>query len=275
LQKIEKIRIKFKTTQKRKEYWSQNLHLKNGETALVHPKIGQKLLNFFPENFEEVIVKPETIGKKQRPKLKLSQISLVCIVNKPKIFERNLKTSIPKEVEFIKLDNENNCNWTSASKALNYGIKKSRNEVVICAHQDIKFHISWWENFLEQECRLKDWGILGGVGIVGNKYKLTWGYNLDKPIKANSLDECLIVVNKKNNIWFDEKTFNGWHLYAADFCLQCKEKGLGIYILAGEFQHNWLANEKSRSWLEDTVPYRKKLSQKWKQRIVTTIGEIT
>ena len=241
---LEKIRVRFKTTKQRSRYWNDELHLEDRQTVLVHPGLAKRLMHYFPDNFEKVRIQYWKIGKPLRKPLKLSEISLVSIVNKPEMFEKHLKPSIPKGVERIIIDNENNKRFPSASKALNWGIKQAKNSIVLCVHQDIKLHQNWFDAFIRQECRFKNWGVLGGVGIL-TEYKLVWGYSLDRAIRATSLDECLIVVNKKNKIWFDEKVFDGWHLYAADYCMECRKKGLKIYIVSGEFQHFWQENPKS------------------------------
>ncbi len=270
---LDKIRIRFKANKQRSEYWNDELHLKDMETILVHPGLAKRLIHYFPDNFEKVKVRYWKIGKRLRKPLKLSEISLVSIVNRPEVFEKNLKPSIPRGIEKIIIDNQDNKQFPSASKALNWGIKKANNSIVLCVHQDIKFHRDWFDAFIKQECRLKGWGILGGVGIIGQEYRLIWGYSLDRAMQATSLDECLMVINKKNNIGFDEKVFDGWHLYSADFCMQCREKELKICILAGEFVHRWQENPKS-DWLKSTIPYRGKFSRKWQVPVTTTIGTI-
>ena len=269
---LENIRIRFKATKERSEYWNDELHLKDKETVLVHPGIAKKLIHYFPDNFEKVRIKYYKIGKRLRKPLKLSEISLVSVVNKLEVFEKNLKPSIPKGIERIIIDNEGNKRFSSASKALNWGIKQAKNSIVLCVHQDIVFGRHWWEDFIKQECRLKNWGVLGGVGIV-TEYRLIWGYSLNRTKQATSLDECLMVINKKNKIWFDEEVFDGWHLYAADYCMECRKKGLKIFIMAGEFAHKWQENPKS-DWLESTIPFRQKFNQKWQIPVTTTIGTI-
>ncbi len=228
----------------------------------MHPGIAKRLMENFPDNFEKVRIKYWQMGKPLRKALKLSEISLVSIVNKSEMFENNLQPSLPKGIEAIIIDNEGNKKFSSASKALNFGIKQAKNSIVLCVHQDIVFHRGWFDSFIRQECRLNNWGMLGGVGILGQEYKLVWGYSLSSALRATSLDECLMVINKKNDIYFDEKVFDGWHLYAADYCMECREKGLRIFIPAGEFAHKWLENEKKRDWLESTIPFREKFRQK-------------
>lgn len=170
--------------------------------------------------------------------VKMSEITMVTIQHQPNIIQKDLLSYLPKEIEFIKLDNEDNKNFDSAAKAFNYGIKKARNDLVVCVHEDMVFEESWFDAFIEQEDKLENWGVLGIVGMVSGKPHHYWGYKHDKPCEAETLDECCIILNKKNNIWFDEKTFTAWHSYGVDFCLQARHKGLKLYIIGGKAHHN-------------------------------------
>ncbi|GAI29315.1 unnamed protein product, partial [marine sediment metagenome] len=90
---------------------------------------------------------------------KLSEISLITVRYWPsEILEQNLLSYLPEDVEFIQLDNPDNERWASMAKALNYGIRKAANDLIICAHEDIKFGNHWFEDFLRQEASLKRWG---------------------------------------------------------------------------------------------------------------------
>lgn len=48
---VPKLKLKFKATRSRSEYWSQDYHLKDGNVIDVHPTIGQRWLEHFPKNF--------------------------------------------------------------------------------------------------------------------------------------------------------------------------------------------------------------------------------
>ncbi len=275
-QRLEKIRIRFKATKQRHEYWNDELHLLDQQTVLVHPGIAKRLIQNFSDNFEKVRIQCWKIGKQLRRPLKLSEISLVSIVNKPDVFEKNLKPSIPRGVETIIIDNEGNKKFSSASKALNYGIKQARNTTIITCHQDIQFGKGWFDALIKQECRLRNWGALGIVGTADGVYRLRWGYDFDRPKKAEILDECVFIVNKRNGLTFDEKNFDGWHQYGSDFSLQCHDKGFGVFILAGECFHRWFRGKRP-GWLAGSIPYLDRIRQKWSSKfsvINTTVGEV-
>ena len=56
---------------------------------------------------------------------------------------------------------------------------------------------------------------------------------IEKPVKVQTLDECLFIVPKKvfEELQFDEEVCDNWHLYAADYCLTAKKAGYDVYVL--------------------------------------------
>jgi len=235
---------------------------------------GMKLLEHYPDNFFPIPVGKQKLEKPVHKPLKISEITVLTIHYwSGDLLQKNLLSYLPEDIELIILDNENNKRFTSASEALNYGIKKARNDIVVCAHEDLIFRKGWFEAFIAQECRLKDWGALGIVGMTYDRH-LEWGTNYDVPFKVNTLDECCLIVNRKNNIWFDEKTFKGWHCYGVDFCLQAYNKGLEVYVVSGPATHG-PTSPHSNNWVPELQKARNLLKKKWKDSfpvIATTTG---
>lgn len=238
---------------------------------------GIQLLRYFPHNFFPIPVGVQKTGEPLHEPIKLSDITVLTIHYWPEeVLENNLFSYLPKEIEFIKLDNEDNKNFSSGAEALNYGVKKAKNDIVICAHEDLVFKKGWFESFIKQECRLKDWGVLGIVGIGFDRH-LHWGSNYDVPYEVETLDECCIIVNRKNAIWFDENTFKGWHCYGADFCLQARDKELGVYVISGPATHSESAkiHGHSKDWMPNLRLAQKLLKKKWEKifpSIITSTG---
>jgi len=257
------MKLKFKATKELKTYEATDVKAYNGAIVDVAPHRGMRLLKIWPRNFFPPTIPEKKIGKPVHPPLKFSNISVITIQFWPSdVLEKNLLPSLPKEVEFIKLDNENNKNWSAAAKALNYGIKKAKNDVIILAHEDTVFGRNWFSSFIKQEHRIKNWGALG---IVGWDFegKIKWGSDYLGPYKVQRLDECCIIVNRKNDIWFDEETFKNWHSHGADFCYQCLAKGLEIYILAGVATHAERTYSHNKTWFDRIGPEKKLLEKKW------------
>lgn len=271
------MKLLFLTTPQKRTHIATDVRAFDGNVVKVSQVRGMKLLECYPDNFFPIPLGAQKLGEPVHPPLETSQITVLTIRYWPRnLLENNLLSYLPEEVELITLDNENNKRFTSASEALNYGIKKARNDIVICAHEDLIFRKEWFETFITQECRLKDWGVLGIVGR-GFDTHIEWGTNYDVPFKVNTLDECCIILNRKNDIWFDEKTFTGWHCYGVDFCLQAYNKGLGVYVVNGPATHTKRGGDylHSNDWHEKLKSSQELLREKWKDSfpiIATTTG---
>jgi len=205
-------------------------------------------------------------------------ISVVCVYNNEKIFNSYLLKSLKNqsvEFELIGIDNTSN-EFKSAAAALNYGGRKAKNKYIMFAHQDVSFlPNSWLEDTEKLLDSIGSFGIAGVVGmseIGGSNPKRgrnvikhgeppeiwSWGNKIQKPESAQTLDECLVIVPKSNFdiLKFDEKTCDGWHLYAVDYCLSVKERGFGVYVLPTEIYHlsKGTSNKKNFKFMNGPLP---------------------
>lgn len=265
------MKLKFVKTKELKTYETTDVKAHNGQIVEVAPHRGVRLLKIWPKNFFPPEIDLVKLGKPIHEPLKLSQITVVTIHYWPSdVLERCLLPGLPKEVEFIKIDNTDNKLFTSAAKALNYAIKKAKNDVIILAHEDTKFGKDWFTDFIKQECRLKNWGALGIVGTNFDKH-MHWGSNHNAPYKMRTLDECCIIINRKNNIWFDEKTFKHFHCYGTDFCFQCLAKGLGVYVIPGVATHAHRGYDHDQAWFKRIRTEQNIFWKKWKKKLKVDI----
>ncbi|MFZ2499806.1 glycosyltransferase [Methanosarcina sp.] len=186
-------------------------------------------------------------------------ISIVCVYNNKKIFSDFLLKSLSNQTakfELIGIDNTSS-EFKSAAAALNYGGKRARNKYIMFVHQDVSFLPGSWledtERFLDSVSNLGIAGVAGmsesgssnperGRNIIthGNPSEFwPWGNRIQKPEPVQTLDECLVIIPKStfDALEFDEKTCDGWHLYAVDYCLSANEMGFGVYVLPMEVYH--------------------------------------
>jgi len=194
------------------------------------------------------------------------------------------------QYELILIDNTEGI-FKSAAQALNYGGKKARGDFILFVHQDISIDEDDW---LERtECILKSLKNLGIAGIVGmssngKNFKDRWrGYvwsgdeiwpwckPIESPVEVQTLDECLLIIprNVFIRLQFDEKTFDGWHCYGIDYCLNVTRLGLKAYTLPGTHHHYSLSTN-----VKNLSQYQKRLLSKHKSNykvIFTTCGEIS
>jgi len=235
-------------------------------------KTAEYLLNLCPMNFEPVDLDISSFAKEaglviHKP-IELSDITVVTIDGYPGMLGKYLLPCLPREVEFIRLENSNNRNWACGAKALNCGIEKAHNDIIMCVHPDVVLGKNWFQDFILQECRLKDWGILGIVGTVyedGN-WGTAWGLSRPFSCPAQTLDECCLIIDRRQGLRFDEKMLGDtWHCYGIDYCLQCLDKGLGVYILAGNAKHvdDGTSIHLIPSWMKDRKGIMERVKKKW------------
>jgi hypothetical protein len=166
---------------------------------------------------------------------------------------------------------------TSASKtpSVNYNdiLKKSNNRFVILTHQDISFSKTLLHRIEDTINQNPNFGVLGLVGVDNNR-TYRWS-TLEKQYQLQTLDCCFIVVDKENNIYFDEQTFDDFHLYVEDFCLQTKKS-------TGKSPYTILISKDGKN--EDYLCHHsmtiKKLGSRWgryneyKQKLISKWGDV-
>lgn len=174
-------------------------------------------------------------------------ISIVCTCNNQTVLENYLLKGLKKqseEYELIVIE-DSKTDFKSAAEALNHGGEKAKGEYIIFAHQDVLMESTTWLSDLKTQLRgISNLGAAGIAGKSGESPEVVTnvkhgdnphlaGKTIDKPVKVQTLDECLIIVPKYvfNQRKFDESTCDGWHLYGVDYCLMMDEMGLDVYVL--------------------------------------------
>jgi len=217
-------------------------------------------------------------------------ISIIVVYNNERTLNEILLKSLKNQTvnfELIALDNTKG-QFKSAAEALNYGGNKANGKYIMFVHQDVELDSdSWLEDVEKLLDDIQDLGIAGVAGMSEKGRNFTerrrgyisdcgeiWGEPLEKAEVVQTLDECLLVVPKSvfDNMKFDEKTFDNWHCYGADYCLCVRQKGLEAYVIPAFVYHRSL-----RSNIKELVDYQKRLYNKHRKSyryIYTTSGEI-
>jgi len=281
------MKLNFRATPELSHYEATDVVAYDGNIVEVAPHRGLQLLNTYPRNFFEITPPlPEKRSTRPQPKedlpppapssekyapplrepLTLRDISVVVVNPYPEIFKTHFLPCIPKEVEFIPLENINNIYWTSGAKALNEGLGTASNDIVMCAHPDLILGKKWWENFIYHEARLESWGALGVVGW-DLKNMVSWGNDFLSPYKVQCLDENCIIINRQNKLKFDDTIFKAWHCYAADYCLQCYDKGLDVYVMPGVANHVGYSFAEVSGFMQQRDATLPIFWEKWKDKI--------
>jgi len=158
------------------------------------------------------------------------------------------------EHDLVLIENHNN-KFDSAAKALNYGAKKAKSDLLMFVHQDIRWKETNTLSNLLHNCQILEQGDIAGVaGAVvknGRKKTLTNITHSDKEIVypsagfkgesigVESIDECVIIMLKATWIShpFDEELCDNWHCYGVEQCLYARKNGNKVYAFNAEINH--------------------------------------
>lgn len=215
----------------------------------------------------------------------MKKISLITVYNNHILMEKMINSAQTQknvEIDYVMIDNTAR-QFSSAAGALNYGLSKSTGEVVVFLHQDMEFlNPMVLDNIYNYIIAHKD-TIIGSAGVKQKKnssdktpilssMKNEYGRydTLKAPEKVFTLDECLIACHRNcmEKISFDEKICDGWHLYAADLCIQAQAfEKMSVYAVPMDVWHK-------SSGCADKAYYttQKKLAAKYKKyfKIINT-----
>jgi len=220
-------------------------------------------------------------------------ISIVVVYNNERMLNEILLGSLKNQTakfELISIDNTRG-GFKSAAEALNYGGNKANGKYIMFVHQDIELDSdSWLKNIEKLLDNISDLGIAGVAGMskkgesnrergrghisdCGETWQ--WSNAVQKPEEIQTLDACLLIVPKSvfGKMQFDEKTFDDWHCYGADYCLCVRQMGLRTYVIPAFVYHRSL-----RSNVGQLLKYQGKLYNKHRKsyrHIYTTSGEIS
>lgn len=167
--------------------------------------------------------------------------------------------------------------YASAASAYNAGLAKSSHEIAIFVHQDVYLPSGWFESLQTKIAELErsdpKWGVVGVYGVstdfkrVGhvftNGLNTTLGGPFETPVEVQSLDELILILNRKSGLRFDEK-LPGFHLYGTDICQIAIEAGKKAYVLDLFCVHN----SKSIAYLgPDFWRACSFINRKWRHRL--------
>jgi hypothetical protein len=143
--------------------------------------------------------------------------------------------------------------FSCAGAAYNSGLAEAGAELVVFAHQDVYLPLSWkqeLDSVVEVlENQNPDWGVLGVFGMTSGSQPKATGYcystglqmvlgvPFNKPVRAQSLDELVLILRRSSGLRFDEN-LPDFHLYGGDICLQANSAGMDCYIIPAFCIHN-------------------------------------
>ena len=184
-------------------------------------------------------------------------MTLICVYNNEQqlnsMLVKSLRNSGGGKIKTLLIDNT--CHkYHSCAEAYNSELQLHQAEVddiLVFLHQDIALDDDKWLQRIEQELTTNPNQLLGFAGMptarhtVSNlRYHSTGEYitatQLTEKTEVESLDECCFAMTKKmyQQIKFDEKVCDHWHLYAVDFCYDARRRfGTKSYVLPESIYH--------------------------------------
>ena len=171
-------------------------------------------------------------------------------------------------------------------QALNAGIARATNDLVVVVHEDV-YLPPLWEGMFRRSLRLvegndPEWGVVGCAGVrqkfgllrirrrgVGHAREnaSTWGQPFDLPEPIDTLDEFLIAFRRSRGLRFDEKQPN-YHFYAVDLCLQATQARRRSYAIEAFCYHNSrLRQDRREPPLPDFLAGCDYMRRKWRDHL--------
>jgi len=172
----------------------------------------------------------------------------------------------------------------SAADGLNAGFQCARHEWLVCVHQDVYLPDRWDQRLVRQLREAeRQFGPVGVAGVYGASDVIvpahqTWplaveriGWVVDRgrelndgpelPVRVTTLDELLLVVRRGSGLRFDPSL--GFHFYGADLCLQARDRGLAVVVLAALCHHNSQTVQLPQAFFTSATVF----ARKWSHRL--------
>lgn len=202
---------------------------------------------------------------------------IVCSRHDPswEIHSSHIESTVGTDFEYIRIDNRDNSH--SLCSAYNLGVRKAIGDIVVFVHEDVFFITQNWGMLLHSKFN-KD-KTIGLIGVAGtqyisqdnpfwpaagrpfihgkvihedkrlHKYIFTIFSESIKDIEVVAVDGLFFSVRKTlfQNIKFDEKTFDRYHFYDLDICMQVRKTHkifvtsdiLVKHLSGGSFDDTW------------------------------------
>ncbi len=186
----------------------------------------------------------------------------------PPGLQNSIAETIGVEYELVVIDNSHHD--YSLFSAYNEGVRRAKGEILCFCHEDILFHTPSWgdsvQNLFSDES-------IGVVGVIGSHFlpgaPMYWwsspfisqySVNNDQGVvQRNDHREffhghiadvvtidgvCFFIARKLfGSLRFDDRTFQGFHLYDMDICMQVQGLGKRVCVTdVLEIEHFWSEN---------------------------------
>ncbi len=182
---------------------------------------------------------------------------IICSRKKdpPEILRRNISDTVGVEFELVTIDNSNN--GYSLFSAYNEGVRRSKGDILCFCHDDILFHSGNWGSTIQELFSDESVGALGVIGthFLPNAPMYWWSspfisqYSINNDNGEVSLNDnrdyfhehladvvaidgvCFFIPKRLfSSIRFDDKTYDGFHVYDMDISMQVQKLGKRVCV---------------------------------------------
>ncbi len=195
-------------------------------------------------------------------------ISIIVCSRKPSLTDtqsKNIAHTIGEGSETICIDSSTN--RLSIFDAYNQGVKQAKGDILVFIHDDIVFRTQDWGHIISKSLEEKQVGVVGVLGghvldetstswtssgfysgqviQVANGKTTTYNHNdagLGNTVMA--LDGMMLAMRKelfdKKILKWDSDTYNGYHFYDLDICMQAVSQGYKVKVVPVLVEHHSL-----------------------------------
>lgn len=157
------------------------------------------------------------------------------------------KAGFDRDCEYLKVDNSGG-NVLDGYQAVNRFLAEARGRYVAIVHQDVRAR---YDRRADLDARLAEldaldpaWAVAGnagGIGFARLAMRISDPHGADQrvgdpPCRVTGLDENFIIVRREAGLSV-RRDLHGFHLYAADLCIQARLKGRTSYVVDFHLEH--------------------------------------
>lgn len=224
---------------------------------------------------------------------------IICArnVDIPGELRKNIAETIGVDYEIIVIDNSEN--KLNIFTAYNMGVERSKFPLLLFMHDDIHYHTAQWGQRVIDHFRDEKVGAIGVAGGpyvpsvpggwwstgAGHLYLLQSARRGDEPVLQNYfpagasarevvvLDGVLFCIRRRlfDTIRFDDKTFNGFHLYDLDISMQVFHAGYKLLAVNDILIHHFSSGVLDGKWISNLLLFHKK----WKSHLPVSARPFT
>ena len=222
---------------------------------------------------------------------------IVCSQNDRSLHRDHVAATIGVDHEYIRLENSYK-QYPGIGAAYNDGVRKASGELLVFMHEDAGLSKSGWGNILVRKFDDSRTGVVGVVGAhnllrdnlrwdmsgcvegriaKGEPENLqsflydTQGIDVlrEQEWELRKVDTAVMVIDGLffaipkylfNNVKFDEQTFDGFHFYDLDICMQVRKARKQVIVTTDLLVAHFSADH---DWDSDWEMYGDRFLEKW------------